>query len=652
MKKTKQILVGLLVVSFGGLGWAESNTVQWVNGTNFYGGSTYTVGQDGVNNRLYVFNGGVLSNGTGRIGYSTTANNNLALVWGSGSKWINQNHLSVGYRGSANLLYIAAGGWVSNNRGYIGHQATSSNNLAYVTGSGSVWSNRSTLSVGSRGDDNQLYIANGGRVFCTTGYLGYNTGADRNAATINGTGSEWAMLNHLYIGRNGQENRMTVSGGGRVSNSRGYIGDRAASHGNEVLVTGVGSVWSNRSHLYVGNQGDNNRLVVSNGGFVLNDRGTIGNNASSQSNEVVVTGVGSVWLNRDRLYIGNHGSDNRLIIEKGGRVVSGSGLLGYSTSSARNIAEVVGAGSKWEMKNNLTVGRGGSSNRLLIAKGGVVSNARGSVGDRPTSQDNEVHVIGEDSVWLNRGNLYVGNSGIDNLVRVEKQASLISSNSYIGYQTTSSGNQVQISDAKWKAQNITIGYRGSNNQLVLSNQAAVSFHDASGKTILGHNNTATRNRLRMTEKSTFICPGNLLLGRRGSWNLMEVLEGSLMINSNAYLGYYGSSDNNAALVLGTGSVWSNTSALFVGYANGATGNVVRVEKGGWLFASGAGIRSGNSIALNSGHAQISGGVSGSLPTGGNLFIGEHAGGSSIQVLNGGRLSAGRSYLGYLATADW
>ncbi len=599
-KRRNSAGVFFLLLFWTGLGWAESNTVQWVNGTNFYGGSTYTVGQDGVNNRLYVFNGGVLSNGTGRIGYSTNANNNLALVWGAGSKWINQNNLIVGYRGSANLLYIAAGGWVSNNRGYIGFQESSSNNVAYVTGSGSVWSNRNNLYVGYRGDDNELTVADGGRVVSRSGYLGYNTGSDRNSATVTGAGSEWAMQNNLYVGRNGQNNRMTVSDGGRVSNTRGYIGDRAASHGNEVLVTGVGSVWSNRSHLYVGNQGD----------------------------------------------------DNRLIIEKGGRVVSASGLLGYSTNSARNVAEVVGAGSKWEMEDNLTIGRGGSSNRLLIAKGGVVSNARGYVGARPTSQGNEVHVIGEDAVWLNRGNLYVGNHGKDNLVRVEKHASLISSNSYIGYQTTSSGNQVQISDAKWKAQNITVGFRGSNNQLILSNHATVSFHDASGTTRLGHNETSTKNLLRLTEESTFICPGNLIIGRKGAGNLMEVLEGSLMVNSNAYLGYYGSSDNNAALVLGTGSVWSNTSALFVGYANGATGNVVRVEKGGWLFASGAGIRSGNSMALNSGHAQISGGVSGSLPTGGNLFIGEHAGGSSIQVLNGGRLSAGRSYLGYLATADW
>src|SRR5207237_3944669 len=56
----------------------------------------------------------------------------------------------------------------------------------------------------------------------------------------------------------------------------------------------------------------------------------------------------------------------------------------------------------------------------------------------------------------------------------------------------------------------------------------------------------------------------LLVGYFGMANLLVVSNGGLVINTEGTLGVNVSSSNNLAIVTGSGSLWSNAAALYVG----------------------------------------------------------------------------------------
>src|SRR5712675_649158 len=173
----------------------KTNTINGVT-SNWVGNGTYVVGSNTFKDVLQIINSGVLSNGTGYIGYEISGSNNIAIV--NGGVWSNGPTLYVGYSGAGNRLIVTNGGKVFSAVGYIAFGSTSSNNTVMVTGTGSVWSNSSFLDI-ANGAGNQLLVSAGGAVFNTDGYLnGYIPGNNTNTVTVTGTGSVWSNNGNLY----------------------------------------------------------------------------------------------------------------------------------------------------------------------------------------------------------------------------------------------------------------------------------------------------------------------------------------------------------------------------------------------------------------------------------------------------------------------
>lgn len=682
---------------------AEDDTTTHIAGTS-ESASSYYAGKTGSNNDLYIYNTGRLKSRIGYIGYGNSANSNLALVWGAGSRWENSRRLYVGYRGSENLLYIGSGGSVSDNHGYIGFKASANQNGVYATGAGSLWKNKKNLYVGYAGSDNWLSILDGARV--TSGdstFLGFQTGSDRNQIEIDGNGSQLNVTDNLQVGYNGSANQVWISAGGKITSNHGYIGQKSGANGNSVWLTGNGSSWTNRGNLYVGASGNVNTLSINDGAKVYSKNGTIGSYSSASNNTVTVNGIDSAWILRGDLQLGNYGannqmaitnharvqvgghatlgnkaiatgnrllinnasfdsqdltigekgSNNHLVLENGATVTTtGEALLGNRTGANYNQASIVGTETKWTIQNNLLIGNEGSNNHLNISEGAQLSNYIGYVGRRTSSINNKAFLSGAGTRWNNQSHLYVGHSGQNNQLFIADQAQVeIGDKAIIGNLSSATGNSVQINNASLIAKNLTIGHSGANNRLTLENGGFAALYDPIGQIILGHYTTATGNILEVTTGARITTPGDMIIGRAGANNQLQILSGGTVENTTAYMGYRADSDGNIVQIDGADSQWINEAALYIGYHSSSTGNLVRISNGGSLLAGALSIRSGSGLKMNGGNAMISGGTSGNLAGGGNFIIGDNSGNSMLAIHNGGRVASGLSILGFDVLAN-
>jgi autotransporter-associated beta strand protein/T5SS/PEP-CTERM-associated repeat protein len=185
---------GVVVSAGGALGNASSSSGNTAlvtgSGSVWSNLGTFYVGISGPGNALTITNGGVVtSSGSGHIGFINSASNNTAVVVGAGSSFSLTNDLFVGNAAAGNRLVISNGAQVANRTAQIGASLNASNNLVVVTGTNSLWINRSNLIVGGAGSANQLLITNAAAV--TVGgslIVGSSTNSSGNLATLgNGT---------------------------------------------------------------------------------------------------------------------------------------------------------------------------------------------------------------------------------------------------------------------------------------------------------------------------------------------------------------------------------------------------------------------------------------------------------------------------------
>ena len=574
-------------ISHTGLGYRVDGGQLMVNGgifdiylnagisPNELGGPrTVTVGNKNSGISLVVTNSGELHSfvtiiGTDLIKNSdslTTSSNNWALVTGPGSKLI-AGELQIGNVSSGNSLVISNGATVSSAlASSIG--ISGSNNSVTVTGSGSLFTNSGSLTVGTYSQSyvaaaNRLLVTNGSGLFSDSATIGATTNSFGNAVTVTGAGSFWTNSGALYVGNGGSGNMLTVSSGATVAVGGGtngtVVGFGAGSSNNSVLVTGANSLWTNANELFVGNLGSDNRLVISNGGAVVNFTGYIGFNANSSiNNSVLVTGAGSTWTSSNDLLVGAEGSSNILVISSGGTVANTYGYIGVATTSINNSVLVTGSNSLWTNSGDLNVGSSGSGNSLVISNGGTVANNSGDIGFDTVSSNNSVLVTGINSLWTNSSNLYVGNYGNSNSLVISNGGMVASSVGYIGVAASSSNNSVLVAEvgSLWtNSSDLYVGVEGGRNSLVIN---------------------------------------------KG---------GRLEVVGNTFIGYSSTSSSNSVVVTGAGSTWTNSDTLFVGVEG--TGNTLTVAEGGTIAAANIVIAAsnGSSGTLNVGRFGANGAAS-------------------------------------------
>ncbi len=609
-------------------------------------GANIVVGSASHAGSLLITSGGVLANGgSGYIG--SNANNSAVLVTGTGSVWSNSGNLYIGYSGSGNTLTIANSGTVYNTTGYIGNNAGANNNAVTVTGSGSVWTNNGDLYVGYSGSINSLIISNGGNVYNAMGWIGYGPGANNNTVIVTGSNSVWNISEYLNVGVSGSCNSVTISNGGIIASWNGDIGGYGSYTGansNSVTVTGTGSVWTNKGILLIGDTGSFNTLTITNGGVVFNNQGYVG--SSGNSNAVTVTGPNSVWSNSWYLCVGRAGSFNTLTIANGGKVYS-SGLpsdIGYAPGANNNALLVTGAGSVWNINNDLYIGCSSSGNTMTIADSGTVFNANAYIGGSNGANNNAVTVTGSGSVWSNSGTgsnpaFSVGYNGSGNSLTIANGGSVIVTNAgtEIGSNAGANSNSVTVTGAGSKWQNqfyIDIGSSGSFNSLTISSNGVVS--GASG--YIGYNTGANSNSVTVTGSGSVwsnTMEEGIFVGYQGSGNSMIVSNGGKVFSNSGTIGLNTGANNNSVLVTGSGSVWSNNTDLVVG-KNGS-GNSLTIANSGTVYNVNSTI---GFIWIASNNTVTVTGTSSVWNNSGALVVGMNGGNNRLSVISGGTVNAG------------
>jgi len=198
------------------------------------------------------------------------------------------------------------------------------------------------------------------------------------------------------------------------------------------------------------------------------------------------------------------------------------------------------------------------------------------IGSNSTASNNLLNVYGSGVVLSNSTNVYVGYAGSSNSLVISNEARVVSSSGYIGYTNNSSNNSVLVTgtNSAWtNSLALVIGLSGSSNSLVISNGAGVvnqfgriGFYEGSSNNIV----TVTGTNSAWTNTV------DLFVGKDGSSNSLVVSSGGSVVNQGS--GTIGANfSNNSVLVTGTASTWTNAGDLFVGNFGSSNSLVISDE---------------------------------------------------------------------------
>jgi len=572
------------------------------------------VGNIGSNNRLTITNGGTLNSTFGQIALSTGSSSNVVVVTGTNSQWNNATNLLVGLQGWFNTLQITNGGKASNNLGVIGFGPSASNNVVVVSGTNSAWINRNDLIVGYSGQRNSLLITNWGAVTAAGVTVGFGSSVIANnrltvssGGTLRSTNASRTAILDVRLGTNVLNGGIIEADQLVVTNFEGFFefnGGTLITRGGSInkdngMNFQVGALpgfpaatWDVRSNanptlvtggVFLGCPAANTTLLITNGGTLSSSFLSIGFSPGTSNNTATISGPSSVCTNGGFLTVGNYGPSNTLYITNGGAAYSGIGYIGFNSDADYNKVTVSGSKSLWKNNGELRVGNSGSFNSLLITNGGGVSNTVGWLGYLPGANNNTVTLNGTNSAWNNSGILSIGTSGQSNALFISSGGMTRNSSGFVGYNSDGSRNSVLVSDpgSSWNSDTIlAVGNSGPFNSFILTNGGAVT----AGDSYVGIGAASTGNSVIVTgTNSTWSAGSTLTIGNSGSSNSVLISQGGVVSNVLGLLGIYPESSGNQATVAGVGSAWLNSDYVIVGWEGPRS--ALLVTNGGAVFAA-------------------------------------------------------------------
>ena len=637
------------------------------------------------------------------------ATNNSALVTGTNSRWT-VSGLEVGYQGNASSLVISNGGQVSSYQPVrIGPYA--SGNSVLVSGAGSSLLASVQIgeaSIDGLSYNNSLVVSNGGVITGTNAVGGGSKigwSSSNNNVLITGNGSVWTESGLLSIGlfEDGISNRLVISNGGTVTTGGGVIGVGGYTNdpplpgnaGNSVRVTGTNSLWTSTGQLVVGQNSDGNSLTISDGGSVVCGTNLIinqyypntnGNYAGSlvqiDGGRLVVTngritfgaGLGTLQVDGGTVEVKELLATTPItpsgqilpaerrgsyVLLNGGTIISGATTISNGNNSSDDstfyVGGTTGSGAAFIAKGgthtfwaDVTVGRSGSSNSLVITNGAEVflksrpipssEQSRGGtnfvIGVAAGAANNSVSISSGRLVMTN-GTLEIGRAGSGTLsihggtveapsIVVASQAGSSGTLNIGRFGTNDAAGTINAPSIAFGAGTGVINFNQSNATTISAviSGAGTLRQLGSGTTTLSASNTYTGG--------TTISAGTLELDNTGSVAGNITNNATLSINRTNSL-------TLTNLVSGTGALSKSGAGtvIFTGantYSGGTTisAGTLQINAGGVVSNSATTlVGSGGSGTLN-----ISGGTYSNF----NVSIG-HSGGTGILNLNSGSLSA-------------
>ncbi len=494
------------------------------------------------------------------------------------STWTSTEYAYVGY-GADGSVSVDGGSGILSYEGYVGYSEGFSG-TATVSGTGSTWKNSYELSIGTLGTG-AINITSGGSVGNATGYVGKYSGAV-GVATVSGLGSAWTTSGTLYVGYYGT-GTLNITNGGSVGNATGYIGYYNGSVGT-ATVSGTGSTWTNSGILIVG--GRKGTLSITDGGLVV-----------VASTTGVGTG-GNISFNGGTLATKTFQASSGQVSGTG--VVNTQGLVSdvtltfNSTASLKQKIFLNGVTVNLDLASdpdaNGVLGVGyakGKSGSLTISNSVVVNSEQGCLGCN-TGASGTATVSGTGSAWTNSANLYVGYEGtgalnITNGGSVSNASGILGMFTASGTFTSSLGMaSVQGIGSKWiNNGTLDIGHIGTGTLNILDG----GFVSSIGTCLVGYSSSSVGSVAVSGIGSTLTCSGTFYIGYSGKGGLNISNGGCVSSSGSCYLGYYQNASGSAT-VSGTGSIWTHSGILCVGYKSSCS---LIISNGGTLNCTQASI---------------------------------------------------------------
>lgn len=575
-----------------------ANTNYWTNSVSgsFYDGANYAAGIAPVNNNadvvFFTNNASYSVTNSGFIGAAMFFNAPGGVITnvqtGTVSMGYSPQYLGVGdsFGSTATVVQVGAGQMSAGNT-YIGNAGVASYT---VLGPSAILNVPVTIYVGytNGSSGSSLLLTNGARFTGNQVYIGTYE-SDNNSVILSGAGTTWTNTGGAFGMRvgftNSSSNLLRVENGARMIDRRQLdIGLLAGSSNNVVMVTGTNSyleVGATSGYLQIGQGDNNNSLIVSNGGSVrVLQPVYIGGTSVgiTTNNNAIVTGAGSVLSNTTTLMVGYNGGGNTLRVENGGQVISGGAVdLGFSTAaSSNNLVLVTGTNSYMEVGSGyLQIGRIAHNNTVIVSNGAAMR-VVGPVyvgGTAAAVTNNTLIVSGPSSVFSNTAsNMYIGYAGGGNTLRIENGGEMASvagtaaARLEVGHTANSSNNTILVtgSNSVWgisasgASPEFSLGFASKGNTMVISNGGKVRFDG----TFFEVGNATANNAVLVS----------------GSGSVFS------NVNANFYVGYNSGANLNNRLVIDDGGQFYGSNIIMGAFAT-STGSRVQVLSGGLLEAN-------------------------------------------------------------------
>jgi hypothetical protein len=232
-----------------------------------------------------------------------------------------------------------------------------------------------------------------------------------------------------------------------------------------------GQTLSPAGALIVGDSGTNNSLVITRGGALTNENGTVGALSGARNNRAIIDGVGSVWTVGGLLTIGQRGQHNSVLVTNGGLLFHLNGELG----ALSNKVVVSGRGSTWMTAGKLNIGVGADSRGcdMVITDGGYAELAGCVVAT--DGRGNRLVVTGAGSSLFVRYSLSLAYHGVSNSLAILDGATARCAKLDCALYTSAGRNQILI-DGPGSALDVLgpIRFGGKDDGLVVRNGARLT----------------------------------------------------------------------------------------------------------------------------------------------------------------------------------
>lgn len=404
-------------------------------GSELWTSAAFTVGNSGNDNRFLLNAGGYARSGDFGLGMQYTSSNNQAIATGANTRWV-ANRLTIGSAGDFNTFTVNEGANVFAASLLSGGQG-GSGNTTHISGAGSLlsvtnsfdigagnfltaadgarvesgnavvgsyggnstaifesssWSNANSLIIGMHGNDTHLLVHGNSRLYSSNAVIGSSDVADRNRVQIVGKGSAWRVLNDLNVGSWGDSNELAVTDGALVSARSLNVGGFFVpippaifpGDANTLFVQGTNTVVNVASNITLGYEGSGNRIEVRGGAQLTSSSVEVATRARSTDNSILISDPGTRWGTTNTLLLGSNGYRSSLVVSNGGRLTTGSTILGdggfqvvvgggiCTNRFGFNSVVVAGTGTVWEVGRQLIIGRNSTSNYVTVSDGATL----------------------------------------------------------------------------------------------------------------------------------------------------------------------------------------------------------------------------------------------------------------------------------------